>query len=102
MAGKKFFRPVCVVFQRSSTTLKIFLIAALLISTVTLLTLRGMLLAENEKADQLRQQAIALEQENEKLTRRNAMLGSVESVKELATELLGLVDPDTVIFEPVE
>lgn len=102
MAGKKFFRPVRVVFQRSSTTLKIFLIAALLISTVTLLTLRGMLLAENEKAEQLRQQAIALEQENEKLTRRNAMLGSVESVKELATELLGLVDPDTVIFEPVE
>ena len=48
------------------------------------------------------QQAIALEQENEKLTRRNAMLGSVESVKELATELLGLVDPDTVIFDPVE
>ena len=102
MAGKKFFRPVRVVFRRSSTTLKIFLIAALPISTVTLLTLRGMLLAENEKAEQLRQQAIALEQENEKLTRRNAMLGSVESVKELATELLGLVDPDTVIFEPVE
>ena len=102
MAGKKFFRPVRVVFRRSSTTLKIFLIAALLISTVTLLTLRGMLLAENEKAEQLRQQAIALEQENEKLTRRSAMLGSVESVKELATELLGLVDPDTVIFEPVE
>lgn len=102
MAGKKFFRPVRVVFRRSSTTLKIFLIAALLISTVTLLTLRGMLLAERQKAEQLRQQAIALEQENDKLTRRSAMLGSVESVKELATELLGLVDPDTVIFEPVE
>lgn len=102
MAGKKFFRPVRVVFRRSSTTLKIFLIAALLISTVTLLTLRGILLAERQKAEQLRQQAIALEQENEKLTRRSAMLGSVESVKELATELLGLVDPDTVIFEPVE
>jgi cell division protein FtsB len=102
MAGKKFFRPVRVVFRRSSTTLKIFLIAALLISTVTLLTLRGMLLSEQKKAEALRQQAIALEQENEKLTRRNAMLGSVESVKELATELLGLVDPDTVIFDPVE
>jgi len=102
MAGKKLFRPIRVVFQRSSTLLKIFLIAALLISTVTLLTLRGMLLAEKEKTEQLRQQAIALEQENEKLTRRNAMLGSVESVMELASELLGLVDPDTVIFEPVE
>ena len=102
MAGKKLFRPIRVVFQRSSTLLKLFLIAALLISTVTLLTLRGVLLAEKQKTEELRQQAIVLEQENEKLTRRNAMLGSVESVMELARELLGLVDPDTVIFEPVE
>lgn len=102
MAGKKPFGPFRVVFQRSSTTLKIFLIAALLISSVTLLTLRSVLLAEKEKTEALRQQAIALEQENEQLTRKNAMMGSVESVMELATELLGLVDPDTVIFDPVE
>ena len=102
MAGKKRFRPIRVVFQRSSTTLKILLIAALLVSTVTLLALRGALLAEKQKTEQLRQQAIALEQDNEKMTRRNATLGSVESVAELAKELLGLVDPDTIIFEPAE
>lgn len=102
MAGKKRLRPIRIRFRRSSTMLKIFLIAALLISTVTLLTLRGVLLAEKQKAEELRQQAIALEQENDKLTRRNTKLGSVESVMELANDLLGLVDPDTVIFEPVE
>lgn len=102
MAGKKRFGRIRVVFQRSSTMLKILLVAALLISTVTLLTLRFSLLAEKDKAEDLRQQAIALEQENQKLERRNALLGTVQSVKELAGELLGLVDPDTVIFEPVE
>ena len=102
MAGKNPFGRVRVVFQRSSTKLKIFLLAALLISTVTLLVLRGALLSERAKTEELRQQAIALEQENEKLARRNALLGTVQSVTELANELLGLVDPDTVIFDPVE
>ena len=102
MAGKKRSRPIRVVFQRSSTALKILLIVALLLSTVALLTLRAALLAEREKAETFRQQAIALEQENDLLTRRTAALGSVESVKELASELLGLVDPNTVIFEAAE
>jgi cell division protein FtsB len=90
------------VFQRSSTTLKILLLAALVVCTLTLLALRFALLSEKDKAEDLRQQAVALEQENQKLTRRNALLGTVQSVQELANELLGLVDPDTIIFEPVE
>ena len=102
MAGKNPFRRIRVVFQRSSTTLKILLLAALVVSTITLLALRFALLNEKDKAEQLRQQAVALEQENKKLTRRNALLGTVQSVQELANELLGLVDPDTIIFEPVE
>ena len=102
MAGKNPFRRIRVVFQRSSTTLKILLLAALVVCTVTLLTLRFALLNEKDKAEELRQQAVALEQENQKLTRRNALLGTVQSVQELANELLDLVDPDTVIFEPVE
>lgn len=102
MAGKNPFRRIRVVFQRSSTTLKILLLVALVVSTVTLLALRFALLREQDKAEQLRQEAVILEQENQKLTRRNALLGTVQSVQELANELLGLVDPDTVIFEPVE
>ena len=102
MAGKNPFRRIRVVFQRSSTTLKILLLAALLVCTATLLVLRFALLSEQDKAEALRQQAIALEQENQKLERRNALLGTVQSVQELANELLDLVDPDTIIFEPVE
>jgi len=102
MAGKNPFRRIRLVFQRSSATLKLLLVAALAVCTVTLLALRFALLEEKDKAEDLRQQAVALEQENQKLTRRNALLGTVQSVRELANELLGLVDPDTIIFEPVE
>ena len=102
MAGRNPFRRVRLVFQRSSTKLKIFLLAALLISTVTLLVLRGALLSEKAKTEELRQQAIALEQENEKKERRNSLLGTVQSVTELANEMLGLVHPDTVIIDPID
>lgn len=102
MAGRNPFRRVRLVFQRSSTKLKIFLLAALLISTVTLLVLRGALLSEKAKTEELRQQAIALEQENEKKERRNSLLGTVQSVTELANEMLDLVHPDTVIIDPID
>ena len=44
-------------------------------------------------------EAAALEQENQDLKDRISILGSVESVKQIATEILGLVDKDTVIFQ---
>ena len=40
-----------------------------------------------------------MEQENQDLKDRISILGSVESVKQIANEVLGLVDKDTVIFE---
>lgn len=102
MAGKQPLRRIRVVFQRSPNLLKIILIAALLVSTVTLLVLRAALLDKKKENEELRQKMIALEQENRELTRKNALLGTVESVTELAGEFLDLVDPDTIIFEPEE
>ena len=102
MAEKKSSRQDRVIFRRSPTTLKIFLLVALVTSTITLLTLRFALLDEKDKAEELRQQAVALEQENAKLERTNALLGTVQGVRELAAELLGMVDPNTIVFEPVE
>ena len=102
MAEKKSSRQDRVIFRRSPTTLKIILLVALVTSTITLLTLRFALLDEKDKAEALRQQAVALEQENTKLERTNALLGTVQGVRELAAELLGMVDPNTIVFEPVE
>ena len=102
MSGKKSDRQKRVAFRIDPTVLKIILLVALVVATIALLTLRFALLDAKDKTEELRQQAIALEQENKKLERTNALLGTVQGVRELAAELLGMVDPNTVIFEPVE
>lgn len=45
-------------------------------------------------------QAAVLEQENEDLAEKKENLGSSSSIKEIAREELGLVDPDTIIIDP--
>lgn len=99
-AGENPLRRIRLVYRRSSNTLKIVVIAALVLGTLSLLMLRGAILRMEQKTEELRQQAAVLEQENEKLEKSISQLGTVQSVTELAEQLLGLVDPNTVIFSP--
>jgi len=99
-AGENPLRRIRLVYRRSSNTLKIVVIAALILGTLSLLMLRGAILRMEQKTEELRQQAAILEQENEKLEKSISQLGTVQSVTELAEQLLGLVDPNTVIFSP--
>ena len=48
----------------------------------------------------LKEEASGLEYTNEELERKTEELGSVQSIQDIAEEELGLVDPDTVIFQP--
>ena len=88
------------VYRRSSTLLKCALLGMLLVCTLALMVLRIALLDAKEKTEDLRNQAAVLELENRELERSISQLGTVQSVTELAEKLLGLVDPDTVIFQP--
>ena len=99
-AGENPLRHIRLVYRRSSNTLKIVVIAALVLGTMSLLMLRGAILRMEQKTEELRQQAAILEQENKKLEESISQLGTVQSVTDLAEQLLGLVDPDTVIFSP--
>lgn len=99
-AGENPLRRIRLVYRRSSNTLKIVVIAALVLGTLSLLMLRGAIFRMEQKTEELRQQAAVLEQENEKLEKSISQLGTVQSVTELAEQLLGLVDPNTVIFSP--
>ena len=99
-AGENPLRRIRLVYRRSSNTLKIVVIAALVLGTLSLLMLRGAILRMEQKTEELRQQAAVLEQENKKLEKSISQLGTVRSVTELAEQLLGLVDPNTVIFSP--
>lgn len=99
-AGRNPLSRIRLVYRRSSTLVKCVVLAALLLSTLALMVLRHAILQAEQQAEDLRQQAAILEQENRDLSRSIAQLGTVQSVTELAGKLLGLVDPDTVIFEP--
>lgn len=90
------------VYRRSSPLMKSVVLAAIVLCTAALLILRGSIRQLKQTTDDLRAEAAALEQENEKLEKSIAELGTIQSIKRIAGEELGLVDPDTVFFEPVE
>lgn len=94
------FRQIRIRVKRSKTVTKAVIVCALILSTVTLATLHSVLRETQERTEELRQQAAQLEQENAQLDEKIDALGSVDSVKDIAQEQLGLVDPDTVIIEP--
>ena len=93
---------VRLIYRRSSTLVKSIVLAALLLSTLARLVLRLAILDAKEQLEQQRNDAAALEQDNQDLSRAISQLGTVQSVEELAGKLLGLVDPDTIIFLPEE
>ena len=87
-------------YQRSSTALKCIVLITLVVCTVALLALRIAIIDARKEEKALREEAVALEQENDTLRDDISQVGTVESIKKLAGKLLGLVDPDTVVFLP--
>ncbi len=93
------FSRVQIEFRHSRPLTKIMVIVAIVLSMTALVALR---LAQNHvqaQTDEMRSQAAYLEHENEILDDRLDNMDSVQTVKEIAKEELGLVDPDTVVFE---
>ncbi len=89
-----------IVIRPSPSALKIALIVLILFSMAALIALRWVhtgILAETEH---LKDKASALEHANAELTEKTGELGSVQSVKDIAEEELGLADPNTVIITP--
>lgn len=99
-AGYIPFRRIRLVYRRSSTLLKCIVLAAIVLCSAVLLTLRFAILDAKERAESQRLEAAELEKENSELEQAISQLGTVQSVTDLAGKLLGLVDPDTVIFLP--
>lgn len=86
--------------RRSSNLTKIVVIITIVLCMGALLTLRLAMTEIKNNTRELASQAAALEQENADLNEQIGQLGSVQSVLDIAREELGLVDPDTIIFEP--
>ena len=99
MAGTK--KPnIQLEIRPSSPILKVVVIVLIVFSMAALLSLtwvRGSIL---KRTEEIRAEAAALEHENTLLTEKIGRLDSVESVREIAREELGLVDPNTVVLDP--
>lgn len=94
------FRHIRLVYRRSSALIKCVVLATIVLCTAALGILRISIQTAKGQQEDLRQQAAQLELENRTLTRQIAELGTVESVKRIATLELGLVDPDSQFFTP--
>ena len=84
----------------SPRSTKIMLIVAILFAMTALIALRMAITDLNNREEDLRQKAAALEQDNQDLQENIGILGSVQSIIQIARDELGLVDPDTVILGP--
>lgn len=88
------------VYKRSSRLIKCVVLCAIVLSTVTLLTIQIQLQGAQAHRDALQNQAAQLEQENGQLEENINGLGSIDSVEQIAKDELGLMNPDTVIMAP--
>ena len=92
--------PFKLVLRKSSPITKAAVLAAVVLSTVALLTLHGSIAANKDRYEALRIQAAILEGRNDHLTFCINNVGTVEGIERIAMEELGLEYPGTVIFTP--
>ena len=87
------------VFGKSGILLKTVVSAVLALSTLVLVAIRVNSWQAEDRIRSLQERAGILEMENARLQQQVEALGTVESVRAIAARELGLVDPDTIIFE---
>ena len=86
-------------YRRTPTLHKVVVAAAIVLSSLTLISLRLGHWEAQEKLAELQHRSAVLEQENQELRDDIDRLGTSDSIRDIAREELGLVDPDTIIIE---
>lgn len=97
---KNLLSRVRLVYRRSSPLLKCVVAATLVVTIVALLVIRGAILEYQSRTDELRKEAAGLEAQNQQLEKDMGQQNTVEGILKIAKEMLGLVDPDSVILTP--
>lgn len=96
---RRFLRRFQLQYRRTSPLHKVVIAAAIVLSSMTLLSMRLAQWDAEKTLAELQNQAAVLEQENEALRQDIDELGTTDSTRKIAREELGLVDPDTIIIE---
>ena len=101
MANRKnTFSRFRLVYRRSSTLLKCVVLATLVLCTAVLVSLSVSLHKTRQQTQNLRDQAIGLQEENQQLQQDIDQADTVDGVKKIAQEELELVDPEAEFFRP--
>ena len=100
MARRNPFQSIKLVYRRSSIQMKILVLIMLLVSAAALVALRVSMVHYRQQNLILQSQVVALQEENKELEEKIADLGSKDSILRIATEELGLVDPEAQFFVP--
>lgn len=101
MANEKIpLRNVQITFRKSSPLVKAAVICAILLFSIAMITMRISQRNLEKQTAQLEREAASLVAENEKLEEKIDDVGSVQSIQDIAQELLDMIFPDTVFFEP--
>ena len=100
MKVRRLLSSVKVVYRKSSALTKIVVAAALVLSIAAILALGIATENTRQQTEALRQEAILLEQEQQRLELYISELGTVQGILRIAQERLGLVEPGSVIIQP--
>ena len=98
MAKQNPFHRIRLVYRRSPMLLKILVLVTILATAAALLALRGAMQSFQQQSQALQSQAMLLQQENAELTEKIAELGTRDSIRRIAIEELGLMDPLSEFF----
>ncbi len=94
----RLLRQVKLQHRRTPPLTKAIVTAAIVLSTVTLIAIRLCQWEAQTKLGILQEQAAALSEENTALSERIENINNLDSIRQIADEELGLVDPGTVII----
>jgi cell division protein FtsL len=91
---------VRVVYHRSKPLTKMAVAVVIILSIAALISLGAAQRSATARLEDLRSEAVALEEEQRHLQENISILGTPESVERIAIEELDMVKPGTVFFEP--
>lgn len=86
--------------RRSRLLTKVVVLAAVLLSMATLLTLLLVVRSTRAQTEALRAEAAQLEHENSRLELYIQEMGTIKGIIRIAQEELGLVEPGSIIIDP--
>lgn len=96
------FSRIRLVYRRSSPLLKCAVLAAIVLATAAILTIHLFIQKNQQTLQHLLNQAARVEQENQIISQQIDEIGTVQSIKRIASEELGLVDPEAEFFYPAD